>query len=101
MYAMTGTLSVQPGKRAVLSEILIRASALVKSMPGCHAYIVLEDLKDENTVAVFEMWNDKEAHDISLKDERVRSLITEAMPLMNGAPEGSEFRILGGYGISE
>lgn len=94
MYAMTGTLTAQPGKRAVLSEILIRASALVKSMPGCRAYIVLEDLKDENAVAVFEMWDDKEAHDASLKDERVRSLIAEAMPLLAGAPGGGEFQVV-------
>jgi quinol monooxygenase YgiN len=94
MYAMTGTLSAQPGKRAVLSEILIRASVLVQPMPGCHAYIVLEDLKDENAVAVFEMWDDKEAHDESLKNPQVRALIAEAMPILAGAPVGGEFQVV-------
>lgn len=91
---MTGTLSAQPGKRTVLSEILIRASVIVKSMPGCHAYIVLEDLKDEDAVAVFEMWDDKEAHDESLKNPQVRALIAEAMPILAGAPSGGEFRVV-------
>lgn len=94
MYAMTGTLTAQPGKRALLSNILIRASGLVKTMPGCRAYIVLEDSKDENVVAVFEMWDDKEAHDASLKDPRVRALIAEAMPILAGAPSGGEFRVV-------
>lgn len=94
MYAMTGTLSAQPGKRAMLSNILVRASALVQSMPGCRAYIVLEDVKDENVVSVFEMWDDKEAHDASLKDPQVRTLIAEAMPILAGAPGGSEFRVV-------
>lgn len=94
MYAMTGTLKTQPGKRAQLSGILIRASALVGSMPGCRAYIVLEDLKDQNAVAVFEMWDDKEAHDASLKDPQVRTLIAEAMPILAGAPSGDEFEVV-------
>jgi quinol monooxygenase YgiN len=94
MYAMTGTLPAQPGKRAMLSDILVRASALVTSMPGCRAYIVLEDLKDENAVSVFEMWDDKEAHDASLKDPQVRALIAEAMPILAGAPGGDEFRVV-------
>jgi quinol monooxygenase YgiN len=77
-----------------LADILVRASMLVKSMPGCRAYIVLEDVKDENAVAVFEMWDDKESHDASLKDPQVRALITEAMPILAGAPSGGEFRVV-------
>ena len=100
MYAMTGHLSAQPGKRAELASILLRASALVANMPGCHAYIILEDLKDENIVSVFEMWASKDAHDTSLLDERVRALIAEAMPLLAGAPSGSELKVLGGHGVN-
>lgn len=101
MYAMTGHLSAQPGRRAELASILLRASALVATMPGCHAYLILEDVKDENIISVFEMWDDKESHDASLRDERVRALIAEAMPLMAGVPSGSELRVLGGHGIKK
>lgn len=93
MYAMTGTLSAQPGKRDFLVNILVRASALVLTMPGCRAYVVLEDLKDEQAVAVFEMWDDQQAHDDSLKDPHVRALIAEALPILAGAPSGSEYRV--------
>lgn len=94
MYAMTGSITAQPGKRTMLADILVRASVLVKSMPGCHAYIVLEDINDENAVAVFEMWDDEESHDTSLKDPQVRSLIAEALPILAGAPGGGEFRVV-------
>lgn len=94
MYAMTGILNAQPGKRALLVDVLVRASMLVKTMPGCRSYIVLEDVKDENAVTVFEMWDDKEAHDVSLKDPQVRALIGEAMPILADAPSGSEFRVV-------
>lgn len=100
MYAMTGKLPAQPGKRGQLADILLRGSKLVADMPGCRAYIVLEDVKDESLVWVFEMWDDKESHDASLKDERVRAVIAEAMPIMGGAPQGSELHVIGGYGIS-
>ena len=101
MYAMTGKLSAQPGRRSELVDILLRASKMVAGMPGCRAYIVLEDSADNVTVSVFEMWDDKEAHDASLHDANVRALISEAMPILAGAPNGSELRVVGGYGLSQ
>ena len=99
-YAMTGKLQAQPGKRAVLVDILLRAAKVVSTMHGCHSYIVLEDVQDETCVWVFEMWDDKESHDTSLRDEQVRSLIAQAMPILEGAPSGSELRVAGGYGVN-
>ncbi|MBI5965426.1 MAG: antibiotic biosynthesis monooxygenase [Chloroflexi bacterium] len=99
MYAMTGKLTTQTGKRNELIDILKRAANLVGQLPACRLYIVSEDIANENHVWIFEMWDDKEAHDSSLKDERVRALISEAMPLMDGAPDGVELRVAGGHGI--
>jgi quinol monooxygenase YgiN len=101
MYAMTGKLAAQSGKRAELVEILLRASNIAAQLRGCHAYIVNEDVADETCIWVFEMWDDKDAHDASLKDEQVRSLIAEANPLMSGAPNGAELRVVGGHGINQ
>ena len=100
MYAMTGKLSAQPGKRGELAEILLRASKMVSGMQGCCVYVILEDVADDSAVWVFEMWDDKEAHDASLRVEKVRALIGEAMPMLAGAPSGSELRVLGGHGIN-
>jgi quinol monooxygenase YgiN len=100
MYAMTGKLTVQSGKRDALVEILLRASSVVAQLPGCRAYIVNEDVSDKTCVWIFEVWDDKEAHDMSLKDERVRSLIAEAVPLMDVPPSGVELKVAGGHGIN-
>jgi len=99
MYAMTGKLIAQTGKRAELIAILKRAADVVAQLRGCRLYIVHEDAVNENCVWIYEMWDDQESHDASLKDERVRALISEAMPLMGGAPEGSVLRVAGGHGI--
>jgi len=100
MYAMTGKLTAQSGKRNALVEILLRASEVVAQLPGCRAYIVNEDVADRTCVWVFEVWDDKAAHDASLKNERVKSLISEAMPLMDGPPSGAELKVAGGHGIN-
>jgi quinol monooxygenase YgiN len=100
MYAMTGKLFTQPGKREQLVEIRLLASKIVAGMQGCHAYIILEDATDDSAVWVFEMWADKESHDASLRDKNVRALIAEAMPILAGAPSGSELRVLGGHGVN-
>jgi quinol monooxygenase YgiN len=100
MYAMTGKLTALAGKRDALVEILLRASNIVSQFSECRAYVINEDIGNETCVWVFEVWDDKESHDTSLKNEQVRSLISEAMPLMDGSPAGAELRIVGGYGIT-
>ena len=97
MYAMVGKLFAQDGKRDAFVEILLRAAQVVGQLPGCRLYAVTEDLADENCICVMEIWEDKDAHDRSLADERVRALISEARPLMAGAPQGSELNVVGGH----
>ena len=97
MYARIGQLTAQTGKRNELAGVLLRASDLVAGFPGCNAYIVMEDTGNADVVAIFEMWEDKQAHAASLQDERVRALIAEARPLLAGMPVGSELQVLGGH----
>jgi quinol monooxygenase YgiN len=101
MYGMCGKLVAQAGKRGDFVEILARAASLVGQLPGCRLYLINEDLADSTSIWVYEVWDDKESHDASLKDDRVRSLIMEAMPLMGGSPESVELRVVGGHGVPE
>lgn len=101
MYAMTGTLIAQDGKRAELVGILTDAARLVGDIPACRMYIVGEDLSNHTHVWVFEVWDDRGSHDASLSDERVRSLIAKARPLLAAAPNGVELRAVGGHGLSQ
>ncbi len=100
MYAMTGKLVAQNGKRAELVDILKQAAMIVGEIPQCHLYLVNEDLANETHVWVYELWDNKEAHDASLGNEQVRSLIANARPLLACAPDGAELRMVGGYGVN-
>lgn len=99
MYAMTGNLVAQAGRRDALVEILNQAARLVGEFPECRMYIVNEDLSNGTHVWVFEVWDDRQSHDASLTNERVRALIAKAVPLLAAAPNGAELSVVGGHGL--
>lgn len=98
MYAMTGTLVAQNGCRSQLVQVLEQASRVVGQIPQCRMYIVHEDLANETHVWVYELWDDKQAHDESLNNEEVRALIAKARPYLAAAPGGAELKVVGGHG---
>lgn len=101
-YGLHGKLAAKEGNQADLAKILLRASVIVAASKGCHIYLISIDPKNNRDVWVTEVWDTKEDHDNSLQNQKVKELITEAMPLLDKLPEqGQEFTILGGVGISE
>ena len=49
---------------------------------------------------IIEIWDSKDDHANSLKNEKVRALIMKAMPILDGQPmKGQEMEILGDTGI--
>ncbi|MEM9673389.1 MAG: antibiotic biosynthesis monooxygenase [Bacteroidota bacterium] len=99
-YGLHGKLTASAGNRDALASILLEASKLVASAPGCQVYLISTDVSDKNSVWVTEVWDSQADHDDSLKDQRVRELISKAMPLLAGSPEkGQTLTVLGGAGI--
>lgn len=101
MYLLQGKLTAKTGLKKQLSEILIEASHLVATAPGCKLYLISNNLNDiDEDVHITEIWNSKEDHDNSLKIPGVKELISLAIPILEEMPQkGQEFRVLGGYGI--
>ncbi len=100
-YGLHGKLNATPGNGDKLATILLEASKLISSAKGCHLYLIGKDKNEHDAVWVTEVWDSKEDHDQSLKNENIRALITQAMPLLDGQPEkGQELDILGGFGIN-
>lgn len=100
-YGLHGKLTATAGNQDQLASILLEASKLVANAPSCHLYLISQDETDPNSVWVTEVWDSKEDHDNSLKDEQVRALIMKAMPLLDGQPEkGQELKVLGGAGVN-
>jgi quinol monooxygenase YgiN len=96
-YGLHNKLQAQEGKGPDLAAMLLEASRLVSTAPGCHIYIISLDEGTPDAVWVTEVWDSKEDHDNSLKDPAVRTLIGQAMPLFAGMPEGGQtLKVLGG-----
>lgn len=100
MYLLHGKLTAKAAHSKELADILINASRLVEKTKGCKLYAIGKDLNEPNSVYITEIWDSKEDHDQSLKQEGVRELIMKAMPILDGPPsKGQELEILGGAGI--
>ncbi|MEO8763858.1 MAG: antibiotic biosynthesis monooxygenase family protein [Ginsengibacter sp.] len=98
-YGLQGKFKVYEGKRDELISVLLQAAKLVSTAKGCHHYIIYKDTKDEDCVFVSEIWDTKEDHDNSLKIQGCMELISKAMPLIDGKPEGNSLEVIGGKGL--
>jgi len=98
-YGLTGKMKAKPGKGNELAAILLQASKLVSTAKGLHLYIVSVDAADHDMIHVAEVWDSKTDHDNSLQLPGVKELISQAMPIMEGKPEGTILDVLGGKGL--
>lgn len=99
-YGLHGSLRAQAGQGKQLARILLEAAQLMGDAPGCHLYMVSKDPEEPDRIWVTEVWDSLADHDRSLQDERVRTLIGRAMPILDGQPEGGrKLEVLGGAGL--
>ncbi len=98
-YGLYGKFKTQKGKGDELISILLQAAKLISTAKGCHHYIIYKDTTDEDCVVVSEIWDTKEEHDNSLKIDGCTELISKAMPLIDGKPEGTALEVIGGKGL--
>lgn len=98
-FGMVGKLSTEPQDRETLIGILMEAAELMKGMDGCQLYVVTKDMDNASAVWVMELWESREAHDLSLTLPDVRKLISKAMPILRGSPEGASLIPVGGKGL--
>ena len=100
MYLLHGKLEAKAGQEKRLEDILLTAAQSAPTMAGCHLYVVGKKDGEPRSVYITEIWDNKAAHDNSLKNEDTRALIQQAIPLLATQPErGDELKILGGFGI--
>lgn len=100
-YGLTGIFAASKGKGNELAALLKEASELMKHAKGCHLYLVGQQADNSDVIHVQEVWDSKDDHDNALGIAGVRELITKAMPLIEGKPQGTELHIIGGKGIED
>lgn len=78
-FGLLGKLAAFAGKREYLASIMRKASERVARLEGCLLYVVFEDLNEKDSLWITEIWTSKNAHDMSLQDDAVKSTIAEAV----------------------
>lgn len=77
-------------------NILSEAAKSVSNVKGCVLYIVNKDMQNENYIWVTEIWDTKEDHANSLKLPECVTLISKAMPMLDGRPEQIQLEVIAG-----
>lgn len=82
-FCKFGKLQAIKGEGKTLLDILLKASEELQTEETCFCYIVGMSQEEPDGVYVYEVWEDKAAHENSLKLEPVKELIQEAMPILD------------------
>ncbi|MBR2680786.1 MAG: antibiotic biosynthesis monooxygenase [Exiguobacterium sp.] len=82
MYALIGKLVTKAGERDRLVAILSEAAREMEATSDCESYRVHVSLDEAETVFVYEIWRNEEAHAASLSLVEVRAYIDQAKPIL-------------------
>ncbi len=89
VFGIIGQIMAVPGRRAELVSILLVGT---RDMPGNIAYLIAEDLADDNAIWITEVWNTRTDHENSLKLPAVQAAIARGRPLIAGFGTRAETR---------
>lgn len=99
-YGLFGSLNAVPGQRDALLEVLMDGLPLVAEAPGCEMYFFSVSPDDADAIWITEVWRSEADHNASLQDERIREIITRAMPLVAGMGNRVVLEPLAGKGLA-
>jgi quinol monooxygenase YgiN len=97
-YGLLNKLTAKPGKRDEVIGILLESGKLLDD-PDCLMYMVSEAVDDPNVIYVTDLWTSKERHQQVMKTPELRPFIERTVPLLEGMPEQTETKPVGGIGI--
>lgn len=80
--------------------MLLEASKSMEELNDCELYVVSLDDDDSNSIYVYEVWSDKNAHQASLSMEGAQTLIQKAKPIIARVEKINTSLPVGGKGIS-
>lgn len=98
-YGLYGKFTLKEGERDTLVDILMEASQSMKDLAECELYLVNTSDVEPNSVFVYEVWSNENAHQASLSLESTQTLIKRAKPIITGMERISTLKPVGGKGI--
>jgi quinol monooxygenase YgiN len=100
LFGVCGRMTVQPGVRDEVVDLIREAVRAGGDSSGLIAYSVIESLEEPDTIWVTELWTDKAAHDTTTRSEAVRKVTQRMLALLTEPPVGSHGQVLHASGHS-
>ena len=98
-YSLLGKFSVLEGKREQMVDILLDAAESMNDLVYCEHYQISISEDEPNSVYVYEVWSNEEAHQASLALDSTQTLIKKAKPMITGMERIKTLQTIGGKGI--
>ncbi|MEM5012430.1 putative quinol monooxygenase [Niallia taxi] len=99
-FSLFGKFTVREGERDTMVNILLEAAESMKNLDDCEIYLVNISESEPNSVYVYEVWSNENAHQASLTLEATQTLIRQAKPIITGMDRISTLKTKGGKGTS-
>ncbi|GGB54142.1 antibiotic biosynthesis monooxygenase [Virgibacillus dakarensis] len=99
-FGLYNKFTAVEGKRDALAEMLLEASKSMEELNDCELYVVSLDDDGSDSIYVYEVWSDENAHQASLSMEGAQTLIQKAKPIIAGVEKINTSLPVGGKGIS-
>ena len=98
-FGLYGKFIVEEGKREAFVDILLEAAESMQDLDDCEIYLVNTSDDEPNSVFVYEVWSNEQAHQESLSLEGAQALISRAKPMITGMERISSGKVKGGKGL--
>lgn len=95
-FSVSGKLVAKDGKGKELLSYLLEAAKEMEKVENCYCYIVGINETEPDSVYVYEVWENKDAHHASLNIPVFRNLIVKAKPIIRDMKSYPELTIVGG-----
>lgn len=99
MFGLHGKITAQAGQRDALLAYLHKGLKAVSELEGCYLYLISTSPTEPDAIWVTEVWRSADDHQGSLAVDDIRSIITQARPLIAGMSDSSTFTPIGGHGL--
>ena len=97
-YALINKLTAKPSQRDRVVEIMLDSMKRFGDNPACVSSVVYEAVDEPNVIWVTDLWTTKEEHEAAMRLPELRPFVEAAIPLLEGMPEQTEVRPVGGKG---
>ncbi|MCB5235605.1 putative quinol monooxygenase [Niallia circulans] len=99
-FSLFNKFIVQEGEKEKMIDFLLEAAESMGNLDECEIYLVNISENEPNSVYVYEVWANEDAHQASLSLEATQRLISRAKPIITGMERISTLMTKGGKGIS-